>query len=269
MLYVAIGIVGARPHPLFAAAHGVSCPCMLSCCRTSDQSCAPTCWRRVEAARRSVRAESAQSCTCLRWSGPPAAAGGRLSMAGPRRRDGDAAQHPAALQPHPDAQLPAHHRGQAPGDSGASPPGRSLGRVACPRFAREAQAASRCRGTSHAALQQRGRTRVSRLHVERPVASVRRVCMRLARAVSHIVVGPLMLAWVMSSAEVAWYRTRSEQPQFCLPSLLAQAPAHIILHLSTHPRASPAPAALTPLRAGVAPVRHVGQLPVAHLCVLH
>lgn len=36
-----------------------------------------------------------------------------------RRRDGDAAQHHPALQPHPDAQLPAHHSRQAHGRAGA------------------------------------------------------------------------------------------------------------------------------------------------------
>jgi len=103
MLYVAIGIVGARPRACVDPSTGSrsSPPAALRApapsasayfrggawCqppmhartwhqrRTSGQPCAPTRCRRAEAACRFACAESAQSCTCLWWSGPWAGRG--------------------------------------------------------------------------------------------------------------------------------------------------------------------------------------------------
>jgi len=179
MLYVAIGIVGARPRACVdpspgsrssppaalralapppprtsAAAHGASRTCMLAP-GTSGAPAASHARQPVAGEQRlrvALHAPSRRSpALACGGQGHGRAAGGRVSMAGPRRRDGDAAQHPAALQPYPDAQLPAHHRGQAPGHPGG-PPSRALPGPGAPgqalharRKPRHAAGASTCR----------------------------------------------------------------------------------------------------------------------------
>ncbi len=83
------------------------------------------------------------------------------------------------------------------------PLGRSLGRARLVRLCTQGASRAMLQGPVHAALVQRGRTRVSSFHTERPGACVRRVIMGLASGASgasHTVVGPGTYAWVARSA---------------------------------------------------------------------